>query len=64
MHRAQRFMDVFAPEVLKLEHYWGRVEVALGRRSIHLHILGIAREKSYLCNFYKAKTEKRKVKLI
>ena len=60
MHRAKRFMDVFARETLDLEYYWGRVEFAPGRGAIHLHILGIAKDKAYLEDFYQARGEKRK----
>lgn len=64
MLRAKRFLDVFAYEVLELEFYWGRVEFAPGRGAIHLHLLGIAKDKAYLRKFYKAKTEKNKVRAI
>ena len=61
MHRAKTFMDIFAQEVLNLEYYWGRVEFASGRGAIHLHILGIAKNKGYLPQFYCAKTEDEKI---
>ena len=43
---------------------WGRVEFAPGRGAIHLHLLGIAKDKAYLDDFYQAKGEKRKVKVL
>ena len=61
MHRAKVFMDGFAREVMDLEYYWGRVEFASGRGQIHLHILGIAKNKAYLLDFYKAETEEDKI---
>jgi hypothetical protein len=64
MNRAKRFMDVFAREVLDLEFYWGRVEFAPGRGAIHLHLLGIAKDKAYLRDFYKARTEAKKVRVM
>ena len=38
-------MDIFAQEVLNLEYYWGRVEFESGHGAVHLHILGIAKNK-------------------
>ena len=64
MMRAQHFLDNFAREALELEYYWGRVEFAPGRGAIHLHILGIARNKAYLNDFYNAKNEKIKIKVL
>lgn len=64
MMRAKRFLDEYARDVLELEHYWGRVEFAPGRGAIHLHILGIAKNKAYLHKFYNARTEKAKAKAI
>ena len=64
MIRAKRFMDTFARTVMNLEYYWGRVEFASGRGAIHLHILGIAKDKAYLHAFHNAKTEELKVKAI
>ena len=48
MKRAEHFMDEYAQNALELEYYWGRVEFTPGRGAIHLHILGIARNKAYL----------------
>lgn len=64
MMRAKRFLDVYAREVFELEHYWGRVEFAPGRGAIHLHILGIAKDKAYLESFYDAKSEADKVNVL
>ena len=57
-------MDIFAREVLNLEYYWGRVEFATGCGAIHLHILGIAKNKAYLPRFYCAETEDEKIKVL
>ena len=43
-------------KALGIEHYWGRVEFAPGRGQIHLHMLGIAKNKAYLKDFYKAQS--------
>ena len=64
MMRAERFMDEYARHALELEYYWGRVEFAPGRGAIHLHILGIAKNKAYLNDFYRAKTEKKKIEVL
>jgi len=64
MKRAKIFLDIFARDVMDLEYYWGRVEFASGRGQIHLHILGIAKGKAYLTNFYNAKKESEKIQVI
>lgn len=64
MRRAKTFMDEYARDAMDLEYYWGRVEFAPGRGQIHLHILGIAKDKAYLHDFYRAKTETEKIRVI
>lgn len=64
MKRAKIFMDKFAREALGMEYYWGRVEFASGRGQIHLHILGIAKDKAYLHEFYNAESEEDKAKVL
>ena len=64
MKRAKEFMDGYARSVLNIEYYWGRVEFAAGRGQIHLHILGIAKNKAYLTEFYRAKSEEEKVAVL
>ena len=49
-------MSTVLKDALGIEHYWGRVKFAPGRGQIHLHMLGIAKHKAYLNDFYKAKT--------
>ena len=56
MKRARKFMKEILKDVLGIEHYWGRVEFAPGRGQIHLHMLGIAKNRAYLNYFYRAKT--------
>ena len=56
MKRAQSFMKNVLSKALGIEHYWGRVEFAPGRDQIHLHMLGIAKKKAYLEDFYKARS--------
>lgn len=64
MQRAQSFLDGYAREVLDLEYYWGRVEFAPGRGQIHLHLLGITKDRAYLDDFYNATTESEKIKVL
>ena len=64
MKRAQSFMKNVLSEALGIEHYWGRVEFAPGRGQIHLHMLGIAKNKAYLNNFYKAKSMEDKAAVV
>ncbi len=61
MKRARSFMNTALKDALRIEHYWGRVEFVPGRGQIHLHMLGIAKDKAYLNDFYKEKTTKDKV---
>ena len=56
MKRAWSFMGTVLKDALGIEHYWGCVEFAPGRGQIHLHMLGIAKDKAYLNDFYKVKT--------
>jgi len=60
MKRANKFMDGYARDVIGVEYYWRRVEFAVGRGQIHLHILGIEKNKAYLHDFYGAETEQEK----
>ena len=64
MKRAQCFMKEVMKEALGIEHYWGRVEFAPGRGQIHIHMLGIAKDRAYLDAFYRAKTMKEKATVI
>ena len=64
MKRARIFLDTVAKEVMGIEHYWARVEFAPGRGQIHLHLLGIGRDKSYLLDFYNAKTPEEKTEVL
>jgi len=49
-------MRTVLKDALGIEHYWGRVKFAPGRGQIHLYMLGIAKDKAYLNDFYEAKT--------
>ena len=64
MQRANIFLDVFAQETFELEYYWGRVEFRSGCGAIHLHIIGIAKNKACNKSFYEAKTEKQKLMIL
>ena len=56
MKRARSFMNNVLKEALDIEHYWGRVEFAPGRGQIHLHMLGIAKDRAYLDDVSRADT--------
>ena len=64
MKRAKSFMGTVVKKALGIVYYWGRVEFAPGRGAIHLHIIGIARDKAYLRDFYHASTNKEKADVI
>ena len=64
MKRVKKFMTTVVKEALGIEHYWGRIEFAPGRGQIHLHMLGIAKDRAYLDAFYSAKTEEDKANVI
>ncbi len=49
-------MNTVHKDIFGIEHYWGWVEFAPERGQIHLHMLGIAKNKAYLNDFYKSKT--------
>ncbi len=55
MKRDRSFMSTVLKDALGIEHYWGRVKYAPGMDQIHLHMLGIAKDKAYLNDLYKAK---------
>ncbi len=57
-------MATVVKETLGIDHYWGRVEFAPGRGAIHLHIIGIARDKAYLRAFYQASTSEEKAEVL
>ncbi len=56
VNRAHFFMKTVLKYALDIQHYWHRVEFAPARGQIHLHILGIAKDKAYLNDFYNTKT--------
>ncbi len=64
MKQAKSFMATVVKEALGIDHYWGRVEFAPGRGAIHLHIIGIARDKAYLRAFYQASTSEEKTEVL
>ena len=64
MKRAKSFMGTVVKKALGIEHYWGRVEFAPGRGAIHLHIIGIASDKAYLRDFYRASTNEEKADVL
>ena len=64
MKRSRVFLDTVMKNAMNIEHYWARVEFAPGRGQIHLHLLGIGKDKSYMYDFYRAKTEEEKAKVM
>lgn len=64
MKRSKVFLDTVVKNAMGIEHYWARVEFAPGRGQIHLHLLGIGKDKSYLYDFYRAKSEEEKAKVM
>ena len=64
MKRASEFMKTIGKEALDIEFYWARVEFAPGRGQIHLHILGIGSNKSYLEDYFTAGSIEAKTKII
>jgi hypothetical protein len=64
MKRADFFMKTVMKGALRIEHYWGCVEFALGRGAIHLHDVTIAKDRAYLYDFYKAPTLEGKAKVL
>jgi hypothetical protein len=52
MKRANLFMKTVMKDALQIDHYWGRVEFAPGRGTIHLHVVAIAKDRAYLQDFY------------
>ena len=57
-------MKEVTKEALDIYHYWGRVEVAPGRGQIHLHMLGILKDRVYLEKLYRTITIKVKVSMV
>ena len=64
MTRVNKYMQTVVKEALGIEHYWGRIEFAPGRGQIHLHMLGIAKDRAYLDAFYHAKTNEDKAEVM
>ncbi len=62
--RAKSFMATVIKTALGIEHYWGRVEFALGHGAIHLHIVAIANDMAYLQDFFHAKTTENKAAVV
>lgn len=64
MKRADEFVNTFGKEALGIKYYWARIEFAPGRGQIHLHLLGIGENRTYLLDYYKAKTVEEKTAVI
>ena len=62
--RVKDWMESFAKDILKVQHYYTRFEFAKGRGEIHAHILAIADNKDTLVAAYRAETEKEKVEVL
>ena len=61
MKLANEFMNGYARNVLGIKYYWGRVKLSSGRGQIHLHILGIAKNKAYLMTPTEQRKNKKKL---
>ncbi len=48
MKRVNLFMKTVMKNALQIEHYWGRVEFSLGRGAIHLHVVAVETNRTYL----------------
>jgi hypothetical protein len=64
MRRAKSFMATVIKTALRIEHDWGRVELAPGCGAIHLHIVAIANDMAYLQDFFHAKTTEDKAAVV
>jgi hypothetical protein len=64
MKHVNLFMMTVLKNALQIEHYWGCVEFAPGRRAIHLHVVTIGQDRAYLQDFFKASTLNEKAKLL
>lgn len=62
--RTKEFMKTVVKDGLDIPHYWGRVEFAPGRGQIHLHLLCIGKNQSYLKDYHDAKTEAKKTQVL
>ncbi len=62
--RAKSFMATVIKTALRIEHYWGRVEVAPGHGAIHIYIVAIAKDMAYLKIFYHTKTAEDKAAVV
>ena len=43
--RVKDWLNTVGKEVLGIEHYWGRFEIAKGRGQIHAHLLAILKKE-------------------
>ena len=65
MKRAKSCVGTVVGKALCIKHYWDRVEFAPGKGGIHLHKqIGIARDRAYLCDFYRACTNEDKAAVL
>ncbi len=64
MNCVNLFMKTVMKNALRIDHYWGRVEFALGRGAIHLHLVAIAKDRAYLQDFYRATSLEEKAEVL
>ena len=55
MKRAHCFIKEVMKEAHGIDYYWGRIEFAPGRGQIHMHMLGIGKDRAYLNDFTRRK---------
>ena len=64
MKRSSSFLKTVAKKALSTEHYWGRIKFSPGRCQIHLHFIAIAKYRSYLDEFYRARTSEENAAIV
>ena len=64
MKRLHQFMTTLAKKALEIKYYWAKEEFTPERGQIHLHLLGMGKNKTCLVDYYRAKTAKEKTKMI
>jgi hypothetical protein len=59
MTKVDLFMESVGKDLFGIEHYWGRFEFAAMRGQIHLHLLGISRDKTVNRTFYELRGDRK-----
>jgi hypothetical protein len=64
MKRVDSFTKTVMKNAFQIDHYWGCMELAPGRGAIHLHLVAIAKDRTYLHNFYSATSLEEKAEVL